>query len=145
MFKSRSKIFVDRAVQSALARRILAHWFAFFVLTGVVLLTVELVFGNSQMTMAQHFGVVWNKYAFVLILMLALMPTFLYDTMKLSHRFAGPIVRLQKSMKHLANGTPVPELKFRDNDFWRELTDDFNRVACRISQSSGQDGPAKAE
>ncbi|MEZ6136865.1 MAG: hypothetical protein R3C53_18375 [Pirellulaceae bacterium] len=132
MKKLRSKIFIDKTVQGAIAKRIILHWFVFFLLASLSLFTVEYFMGSSNLSMAEHLGVVWSKYAFFFLLMLAIMPTFIYDTMKMSHRFAGPILRLKDSLKNLADGGQTQHLKFRENDFWRELSEDFNRVAERV-------------
>lgn len=132
MASLRSKIYIDRTVQGAIAKRVILHWFLFFILTCLSLFTLEYFLGDMQLSMAEHAGVVVGKYSFFFVLMFAIMPTFIYDTVKLSHRFAGPIMRLKESLKDLAEGKEVAQLKFRENDFWRELSEDFNRVADRV-------------
>ena len=57
-----------------------------------------------------------------------MVPAFIYDTIKLSNRFVGPILRLKNSVRSVADGKPVSPLKFRGGDFWHELADDFNRL-----------------
>ncbi len=134
MVNHREKMFVDRAVQGALVRRILVHWCVFFLLSILSLFAMEYFLGDPNLSIGGHLSEVWNKYAFFMILMLAIVPTFIYDTLKLSNRFAGPILRLKQSIRKLADGEQVKDLKFRDNDFWRELSDDFNRVAHRVNE-----------
>ena len=136
MAKARSQFIIDRSVQGALAKRVVAHWCCFFALTVLSLMTLEYFLGDPSLTFAGHANVVWGKYAFFFILMLAIMPTFIYDTLKMSNRFAGPIHRLKVSLRGLADGSEeVSDLKFRENDFWRELSEDFNRVKARVSQA----------
>ena len=53
------------------------------------------------------------------------------DCLRLSNRFAGPMVRLRVAMQGLANGEPVKPVKLRDGDFWCEFAADFNRVLAR--------------
>ena len=132
MAKVRSKLYVDNAVQGAIAKRVMFHWFLFFTLMSLSVVSLEFFLGESHLSLAQHMGVVWGKYAFFFILMLALLPTFIYDTVKLSHRFAGPVMRLKDSLRRLPDGEQVPQLKFRENDFWLDLSHDFNRVAGRV-------------
>ena len=139
MTKLRSKVFVDSTVQGALARRIVLHWLVFFALSGLSLFTIEYFLGNVELTAAEHLSVFWAKYGLFFVLMIAIMPSFIYDAIKLSHRFAGPIMRLKSSMKSLADNGSATTLKFREGDYWRELSDDFNRVADRMSQSSTAD------
>ncbi len=134
MARVRSKVYVDRVVQGALARRIVLHWCVFFLLTVISLIALELFLGDPTLTMSGHLNALWGKYAFFIVLMVAIVPTFVYDSMKLSNRFVGPILRLRESISALAKGEEVKELKFRDNDFWRELSDDFNIVAHRTRE-----------
>lgn len=135
MSYKRGKVYVDSQVQGALARRIVAHWCVFFALSLISLGALELFLGDPTLTFQGHLAVLWSKYAFFVILMIAILPTFVYDSMKLSNRFVGPIMRLRESIGALAKGEKVGELKFRDNDFWRELSDDFNAVAARAQDS----------
>jgi len=39
----------------------------------------------------------------------------------------GPVYRLRRSMRALADGNPV---HFRDGDFWYDFAEDFNRVVA---------------
>ncbi len=135
MSNKRGKVYVDSLVQGALARRIVAHWCIFFALSLISLGALELFLGDPTLSLQGHLGVLWGKYAFFVILMVSILPTFVYDSMKLSNRFAGPVMRLRESIGALAKGENVRELKFRDNDFWRELSDDFNVVASRAQES----------
>lgn len=134
MSHARNKVYVDRIVQGALARRIVLHWCVFFALTVISLVALELFLGDPGLTMSEHLRTLWSKYAFLLILMVAIVPTFIYDSMKLSNRFVGPVLRLHDSIRALAKGEPVRELKFRDSDFWQEISEDFNVVASRIRE-----------
>lgn len=134
MSHARNKVYVDRIVQGALARRIVLHWCVFFVLTVISLIALELFWGDPALSIGEHLRALWSKYAFFLVLMLAIVPTFIYDSMKLSNRFVGPVMRLRESIRALAQGDAVKELKFRDNDFWRELSDDFNVIAARARE-----------
>jgi magnesium-transporting ATPase (P-type) len=135
MANKRVKLFVDRPVQGALARRILVHWCILFGLSLISLFTLEFFLGDPNLTFGGQLQVLWSKYAFFILLMIAIVPTFIYDTVKLSNRFAGPILRLRESIRDLAKGDQVADLKFREDDFWLELSEDFNRVAHRIKDA----------
>jgi nitrogen fixation/metabolism regulation signal transduction histidine kinase len=73
--------------------------------------------------------------ALVLFFML---PAFIVDTIKLSHRFAGPIFRLRGVFRSLASGEKYQPLRFREMDFWQELADDFNRMVERLRTDKGE-------
>lgn len=134
--KFRTKLFVDVPVQMMLVSRVLFHWVVFFTLFFVTLLTIEYFLREPGVTLVDCMKSVLSKHAIVVVLSLALLPVFLYDTIKMSHRFAGPIYRFRKSLKNLAEGQVVEEVNFRGKDFWSDLSDDFNRVAKKLNQHS---------
>lgn len=134
MANTRGKIFVDKAVQGALAQRIICHWCAFFLLAILCLFVLEYFLGDPNLTMFGHLQAIWHKYAFFVLLMLTIIPSFIYDAMKLSHRFAGPMVRLKACIAKLANGEDVNDLHFRDGDFWKDVSQEFNRLAKRLRE-----------
>ncbi len=59
--------------------------------------------------------------------MFMLVPVYLRDIVKFSHRFAGPMSRLRAILNDLADGRRGMSLKFRPGDFWQETATDFNR------------------
>jgi hypothetical protein len=59
---------------------------------------------------------------------------------QMSNRVAGPIVRLRGAMRQLAEGRPVAPLRFRENDFWREMADEFNAIAAQLQASRQRAG-----
>jgi hypothetical protein len=56
----------------------------------------------------------------------------LYDLAKQTNRFAGPILRLQRSLDALADGKAIQPLSFRNGDHWHDLAEAVNRVAARL-------------
>jgi signal transduction histidine kinase len=137
--KLRNKLFIDTPVQMMLITRVLIHWVIFFALFFLTLLTIEYFFREPGMTIFDCMRIVATKHAVVVVLALALLPVFLYDTIKMSHRFAGPIYRLRKSLKTLAEGNSVEEISFRGKDFWADLSKDFNKVAKRLNQQTSSE------
>jgi hypothetical protein len=66
-------------------------------------------------------------------------PVFIVDTIKLSHRFAGPIYRLRNVIRGMAQGEPFKPLAFREMDFWQGLAEDFNEMVEKITSASDAD------
>ncbi|MFK7737249.1 MAG: hypothetical protein AB8B50_14535 [Pirellulaceae bacterium] len=132
MANARGKLYVDKKVQGALASRIVFHWFVFFILSLVSLYTLEYFMGDPALTMGERLSVLWSRYASFVLLMICIIPAFIYDSMKLSNRFAGPMVRLKDSISRLADGEPTPELNFRDGDFWKDVSTEFNRMVEKV-------------
>lgn len=127
----RKKKFVDPQVQGALVRRLVVHWLAFVGVAGVVAFFLQ-VLSNPLQPFSEHLQQIWWSHGPFLIVMLFMLPVFVLDTIKLSHRFAGPIYRLRQCIRGIAEGGPVPRLKFRDFDFWHGLAEDFNKMTERL-------------
>lgn len=127
----RKKTFVDPQVQGALVRRLLLHWVGFFLVASVVAFVLQ-VLSNPFQPLGGHFQQLWWTQGPFLLVMIFLLPVFVLDTIKLSHRFAGPIYRLRQTIRLIAEGNAPTRLKFRDFDFWQGLADDFNQMLDRF-------------
>jgi hypothetical protein len=130
----RKRIFVDAEVQGALIRRVLVHWAAFAATLAIILGAVQF-FTNPLASFEEHLALFPRRHGLTFIVLLLLLPAFLWDTARLSHRFSGPVLRLRRMMKDLAAGEDPGELRFRDGDFWKELGDHFNGIRSRLLQS----------
>ena len=73
--------------------------------------------------------------AILILVMLCFLPAFIYDSVKLSHRFAGPIYKLRGVLKQMADGKDIEPMSFRKGDYWFNLAEDVNRIAERLRQS----------
>ena len=130
----RKRIFVDAEVQGALIRRVILHWTAFAATLAVILGAVQF-FTNPLAPFDEHLAIFPRRHGLTFIILLLLLPAFLWDTARLSHRFSGPVLRLRRMMKELASGEDPGELRFRDGDFWMELGDHFNGIRARQLQA----------
>jgi methyl-accepting chemotaxis protein len=131
---NRKKLYVDASVQMQLLRRIVLHWFTFIVVAVVLAMSFQLLFENPFQSLSSLTADVLSRNGLLLIILLALIPVFVYDTVKLSNRFAGPMLRFRRAMRTLADGESMEPLTFRDGDFWQELASDFNRVVARVQE-----------
>lgn len=128
MQNKRKRHFIDRTVQGAILRRLAMHWFLSLALMGGLLYFVELLLVEPQ----NAWGNLVERHAATVLVICALAPIFLYDLCVLTNRFAGPMVRLRRAMKSLADGEDVAEVRFREQDYWGDLAEDFNRVLRRL-------------
>jgi hypothetical protein len=138
----RKRIFVDSEVQGALIRRVIVHWIAFAMTLAVILAAVQF-FQDPIASFDEHVAAFPRRHGLTFVVLLVLLPAFLWDTAKLSHRFSGPVLRLRRMLKELAAGEDPGELRFRDQDFWSDLGDHFNGVRTRVLQA--QDHPFASE
>lgn len=128
MTRKRTKNFIDRSVQGSVLLRLVAHWMLFLVTAGAFLFFVELLTSDPRDAGRN----VWLRYGPVSLTVIVLGPIFLHDLCKVTNRIAGPILRLRKAMRELADGQDVAPIEFREGDFWQDLAVEFNRVLERV-------------
>jgi hypothetical protein len=128
----RRQTFVDSQVQGALARRIILHWLFFVCVCWGVPLFVQLVLAPSR-PVEQTLRLIWTTQGPLMLAMVFLLPVFVIDTIKLSHRFTGPILNLRRALQEVAAGQPPRKLQVRQNDFWQDLASDYNVLAARLN------------
>jgi hypothetical protein len=127
----RTKHFIDSNVQGALARRIILHWLVFLSVAFLVSFILQ-VLTNPFRPISEHVHDLWWTHGPFLLVMLFLLPVFVVDTIKLSHRFAGPIFALRRAVREIAAGQPARKLKFRRRDFWQDLALDYNAMLAQL-------------
>jgi hypothetical protein len=140
----RRQKFIDSKVQGALARRIIFHWLVFVAVASVTALLLQ-VLSDPFRPAGYHLENLWYTHGPFLVVMVFLLPVFVIDTVKISHRFAGPIFSLRRTMREVADGKPPRELKFRDGDFWHELATDYNAMIARLAPSAQEKSKTEQE
>jgi hypothetical protein len=129
----RLKTLVDREVQGGVAMRIALHWILFFVCNAIALTIWIRLFEQPDADWRQTFGDTLRRFLPFFVVTAALIPAFVWDTFKLTNRFAGPIHRLRQALADASAGRAVTPLRFRSNDYWQEIAQDFNAVMQRSS------------
>jgi hypothetical protein len=133
----RKKLFVDKAVQGGIALRLTSYWLCASIVSGA-LLTVLQCFSDPLTPFHVHLARANQLLVPVGACYLMLLPMVIFDMMKLTNRFAGPVLRLRRCLQELSRGEFQGELRFRDGDYWQELADDFNRVAHVMRQQQAE-------
>jgi hypothetical protein len=127
----RTKQFVDASVQGALARRIIVHWLLFLIVAALAAFVLQ-VLSNPFRPLAEHARDLWWTHGPFLLVLVFLLPVFIVDTIKVSHRFAGPIFALRRALREIGEGKPPRKLKFRRKDFWHDLAEDYNAMLVKF-------------
>lgn len=130
--KMRRQHWVDSSVQGTLVRRILTHWCAFFAVTMMCVVVMNILLGNPEQPVSERINAPGSGLVLLAVIMLTLFPAFALDTIRFSNRFVGPIARLRRHMRELAADEPITALTFRDKDFWGEVADEFNVIAMKV-------------
>ena len=130
----RKRLFVDIQVQGALAVRAVLYWLLCLFAIGGLLLLWRMV-AMPVTPLDQHLRELWSYFRPTAMVSLLLLPIVVVDLLRLSNRFAGPIFRLRRTMRELAEGKSVEEIRFRKGDFWQDLAGDFNTVAAQLQKA----------
>ena len=130
--KKRKQNYVDSDVQGSLLRRIVAHWLVFFFVVAFSTITLQALLGDPGLPLTTRLANEAREFLLIGIIIAVLFPAFLLDTIRFSNRFVGPISRLRRQMRELGETGETPVLRFRDNDFWMELAEEFNAVRARV-------------
>lgn len=135
----RKRYFVDKNIQGMLIRQAIKYWIACL---GAVaaLTTAGLVFISPGIAGLVNSGNTLSTALSMLFIgivsSLVLLPFVLLQVVRVSNRFVGPVYRLRRSMKELAEGKPVQPVRFRQDDFWQDFADSFNQVAEQMQARS---------
>jgi hypothetical protein len=129
----RKHLFVDAKVQGTLINRAVGYWFFCLLTLTLMILCWRMATGPVQM-FSTHFDEMWFSFAPAFIGSFILLPLVVYDILRMSNRFVGPLVRLRRSMRALARGEDVEPLKFRDGDIWHDFAQEFNDLAARVQK-----------
>lgn len=129
----RRKYLVDD-VQTALLKHMMLSWLAVFGVIASVLLAVESYKGDFALGFYECLAAMWRHNAALVVALSILAPMMAYDSVRISHRFAGPMVSFRRTLKNLGNGERVDPIRFRENDFWQDIAESFNLVVERIDR-----------
>jgi hypothetical protein len=131
----RKRLFVDPPVQGAIVRRAALYWAACLLFVSLPLI-IGRTLADPDRLFYEHLGDLWGQYWPFLTCAALILPVILYDLAKLTNRFAGPVVRLRRALRQMADGGGLEPIHFRDGDFWPELAAEFNRAVDRLEEEA---------
>ena len=124
----RTKLVIEPKIQYSLVRQLVAHWTLHLAATLLLLTVMQVLLGGIFRPWQYHFDKIWPTLASLAVSLLFLLPVYIQSSLKLSNRFVGPIHRLRRELRSLADGQSYRELKFRESDYWAELADEFDNA-----------------
>jgi hypothetical protein len=133
--KKRQRVFVDPVVQGGILRKIAFHWFMFFVCNALALMIWIRLFEQPDAAWGKTLEDTLRRFLPFFVITVALIPAFVWDTLKLTNRFAGPILRFRNALSDASAGRSVQPLHFRTNDYWQEIATNFNQLLERCGES----------
>lgn len=131
MFSTRRRrLFVDFKLQGVLLVHTAIYWFH-CLLSVMLIAFCWIILVERPGTSGELLGVIGSNYVPVLLGSVLLLPLVLMDCLRVSNRLAGPMLRIHRSVKQLADGVPADPVHLREKDFWKEFSDDLNRLIAR--------------
>jgi hypothetical protein len=140
----RSIFFIDREVQTALMLRVVVYWM-FCLLSISLMLICWSAYKGPPQRFLDLVADLYYRYGPALSASLMLLPIVLMDVLRMSNRFVGPVLRLRRGLRDVAEGRPAQPLNFRDDDFWRDMATDFNRAAAHVARAAAERSAATEE
>ena len=128
---SRRRFFVDPRLQLALVLRVALYWVVCTVVLAL-LASVQVLLTGGNLGYGVLIDRVLVSFGPALVASVIVLPMLLFDCVRFSNRFAGPMFRLRDQLKQLADTGHAEPVKFRKGDFWYEMAQEFNRVAERM-------------
>jgi hypothetical protein len=131
--KRRHQMIADRKLQGVLLAHTVIYWF--YCLFSVTLIAVcWIIFTKQPESSSELFTQLWLNCGPALLGSVLLLPLVLLDCVRLSSRFAGPMVRMQRVMQQLAAGETPPAIALRPEDYWSEFAENINAVMDLLRQ-----------
>jgi hypothetical protein len=129
----RTQILVNRRVQGRVILRVLYLWAMYHLVLWHVMLffrfiqyCAERLGGGATRTFGDLFAEFVHNHYSMLICGVIVLPYLIWDVLKLTHRFVGPLVQFQKCLAGLARGEKVADVRIRKGDLLGELENSFN-------------------
>jgi hypothetical protein len=146
--RKRRIYFVDKKVQGALILRAIRYWMISIAVVGsLTLLGWMLITPGIGALIRLRDELPWllDGLCVGLGMSLVVLPVILYDLMKMSNRFVGPMFRLHTALKQAAAGERVKPIHFRDNDYWQDVAQAFNQLNARLESFENKETQPETE
>ena len=127
----RQQVWVDRSVQGVLVGRVILYWLYALLYVGIGSACFQYN-QNPDWTLVKHSQVLFGQIWPWLPTAIFLLPLAIYDVVRLSNMFAGPIYRLRKHFAALRNDIACAPFTTREDDYWRDLAAPINDMQAEI-------------
>jgi len=135
---------VDNGVQWAIVRQSLMYWLVQAMVAAMYFTLLELLRGGPK-PWSEHWQTIWSSVSPLFVSLMILLPPFIYDSFGLSNRFVGPVKRLRRVLRELAQGRRFSPVKFREGDYWQELAEELNQAVEALTRQRSAEELAASE
>jgi hypothetical protein len=132
--RKRKRLFIDHQVQTPLVKRLLIYWVAMVAFITLPIAISQTIAQPNRYLFQHYADTLWSHWP-ILATLSVMLPFVVYDTLKFSNRFAGPVYRMRRELKRFAQGEKISPLRLRPNDFWQDLAVQINDLMKRVRVS----------
>ncbi len=128
----RSTYLIDQPLQQHVVSRVMFYGMTLMLFVILALAFWETFFGVGGLFTTNLISVS-KKYSPVLLAMVCFIPFMVYDSIKLTHKIAGPLYRLRQDLTKFKAGQPV-NVNFRSSDFLQDIPERVNELLMEVSE-----------
>ena len=133
----RKRFWIDREVQGVLVGRIIIYWAIVVLYFGLGSACFQ-YYHDPQASYQEHFQALFSLYWPWLPSLILLLPLVVYDVIRLSNLFVGPIYRLRTQLHEIADNPECRPMGFRTDDYWLDLVHPMNRLHADVLRMRSQ-------
>ncbi len=135
----RKSLLLGGKVQRKVISRLTIYWFLYHFVMWHFLLAYRyvemfLAQGRPEASFRELYADFTLQNYPILISALVMLPLFLLDVLRVTHRIAGPLVRFQQKLKQMTAGEAVPKMRLRKGDYLQDLETAFNEYIDHYEQ-----------
>jgi hypothetical protein len=127
----RQQVWIDKSVQGVLVGRVVLYWLCGVLYVGVGSACFQ-YYQNPDSSLLDHMTVLFHQIWPWLPTAILVLPLAIYDVVRLSNMFVGPIYRLRKHFSLLHSDMNSTPLNFREDDYWLDLPNMVNEMQAEI-------------
>lgn len=127
----RQRIWIDGRIQGILVGRIIIYWLATIIFFGTGIAVTQYC-DHADWTFAEHTQAWLGKVLPWAPSVCLLLPLVIYDIVRTSHAFTGPIARVRQQLAKLMQNPNCTPLVLRGDDYLHEITGPVNNLQHQI-------------
>ena len=135
----RGKIYLGAQLQSHMLRRVAIYWLLYHVALLQGMFIVQYVQHGDAFVDGEQAIPFWQmlqafawQNASLVVAAVAVGPLLLWDVCRLTHRIAGPLLRLEKTLQRMARGEHVSFMRCREGDMIQGVEQAFNAYLASL-------------
>ena len=127
----RQRMWIDHSVQGSLIGRVVIYWVFGLIYLGLGSACFQ-YYQHPTWSVSKHLGSFASQCGPWLPFLILIVPLVIFDVVRLSNQFAGPVFRLRRQLRNLVSDPDCAPLTFREDDYWRDLAEPVNSLQQQI-------------